>query len=185
MGVRMKVDVNKEKEKMDEVVNTIKDEDIREWTRIMFKNAPEGFWYTPASPSGKYHPPDERLEGGTFRHSIRAFYILSKLCESLQDVYDENDCSMMQSAILLHDICGEFGRNHAELVRIYYEDVGLKAHTDKYPHIMNMIERHMGRWGKTPPKTNMEWLVHYADNIAANAHLIISANGLLNDILDG
>ena len=34
-------------------------------------------------------------------------------------------------------------RNHAELVRIYYEDIGLKEHIDKYPCIMNMIERHM------------------------------------------
>ena len=88
---------------------------------------------------------------------------------------------MMQAAMLLHDVCGEFGRNHAELVRIYYEDIGLKEHIDKYPCIMNMIERHMGRWGKTPPKTNMEWLVHHADNIAANAHLIISANGILKE----
>ena len=64
------------------VIDTIKDEEIRNWTKTMFDNAPDGFWYTPASPSGKYHPPDEKYEGGTFRHSIRAFYILSKLCES-------------------------------------------------------------------------------------------------------
>ena len=175
----MNINIKEEKEIMNRVVNTLKDDDVKEWTKIMFENAPDGFWYTPASPSGKYHPFDERYEGGTFRHSIRAFYILSKLCESLQDEYDDNDCSMMLSAILLHDVCGEFGKHHAELVRVYYEDIGMKEHIDKYPCIMNMIERHMGRWGKTPPRTNMEWLVHYADNIAANTHHIMSANGVL------
>ena len=38
------------------VVNTFKNEDIREFALYCMENLPEYFWSIPASTSGKYHP---------------------------------------------------------------------------------------------------------------------------------
>lgn len=154
-------------------INAIPDEQIRTWTRVAIQNCEPDFWTVPASHTGKYHPEDERLEGGTVIHTKRAYFVLQFLIEAERHWVDENLESQMLSAILLHDICRGEGRYHAEAVLPYYTTKLGEAFVQKYPLIMQMVVRHMGRWGEDKPITRMDQLVHTADNVASKGHTIL------------
>jgi len=153
-------------------IECIPDEDIRAWTLKAFENCPEDFYVVPASSSGKYHPADEKLEGGTAIHIKRAFKVMLVLCDSESDILTREEISILLSAILLHDICRGAGRTHPEAVRPYYAQKLGDAFVEQYPDIMDAIETHMGRWGRHRPDTLLQALVHYADNVASKLHQI-------------
>lgn len=146
--------------------------DIREWTKIALTNAPDIFWIAPASKSGRFHPKDEAQEGGNVRHTQRAFRAMQILCDADADILNEEEISMMLSAILLHDIAKGMGRPHEELVYPYYKTTLGVEFVTQYPEIFELISSHMGRWSNKRPQTKMEFLVHYADNISSKVHII-------------
>jgi hypothetical protein len=152
----------------------IKDEGIREWTRKALEATPEDFWILPPSKTGKYHPRDEFCEGGTIIHSKRTFYATKVLCDSELENLDSFEIDCMLSAALLHDSGKGLPRYHAEIVRPQLrEKMGDEA--EKYPLILECIEAHMGRWGNDIPSNIFERIVHYADNMASKAHILMSS----------
>lgn len=155
----------------DDELAEIKDEEVRKWTRTALENAPDTFWIEPASKSGKYHPKDECAVGGKIIHTKRAFCVMKVLVDSEADRLGDHFVSSCLSAILLHDVCSD-SRTHPDDVYPWYVEKLGQDFADKYPLIMKMIKTHMGRWGKTRPKTMEECLVHYADNIASKLHLM-------------
>ena len=50
-------------------LNMIKSDDIREFAKILINDAPEYFFHVPASSTGKYHPSYALGEGGLARHT--------------------------------------------------------------------------------------------------------------------
>ena len=153
-------------------ISQIPNEDIRNWTRTALINAPDIFWFAPASKTGRYHPKDESKEGGNVRHTQRAFRAMQILCDADADILNEEEISMMLSAILLHDIAKGMGRPHEELVYPYYKTTLGIDFVTQYPESMDMILKHMGRFGNNRPITKMEVLVHFADDIASKVHII-------------
>lgn len=157
-------------------ISQIPDLVIRDWTRTALLMVPQKFWSEPASKTGRFHPKDESLRGGTVRHTKRAFVAMAVLCDSEADRLSKTDISYLLSAILLHDTCkGSKGIPHAEAVYPTLSEKLGNNFVERYPEIMKSIESHMGRWGKRRPTTNLELLVHYADDMASKAHLLMQA----------
>jgi 23S rRNA maturation-related 3'-5' exoribonuclease YhaM len=164
---------------LEDEISQIPNEEIRAWTRTALSSAPELFWVVPASKTKRFHPKDESKEGGNVRHTQRAFRAMQVLCDADADILNEEEISMMLSAILLHDIAKGMGRPHEELVYPYFKTTMGVDFVTQYPDIFDLVASHMGRWSNRRPQTKMEFLVHYADNIASKIHII---SGFDNDM---
>jgi len=156
-------------------VGEIPDEGVRAWTQMAMDNQPEKFQKVISS--DKFHPPDERIEGGNVRHTKRVFETMKLMIAAQPGKFGKLEQSMLLSAALLHDICREKGSGHAREVRPYYKEKLGEEFANKYPQLMNAIESHMGRWavkyGARNPETDVEKWVHFADNIAAHLQNIL------------
>ena len=100
----------------------IKDSKINRFTKeVLDKYAPEYFWIMPSNESGKYHMPDEGVQGGLIIHVKRVVKMANHIMKGigwmghLKDVVNpekQYDYDVVISACLLHDIlkCGFKGR---------------------------------------------------------------------------
>ena len=154
---------------------------VRAFTLYVLSQAPWQFWQK-ASSAGKHHPPDEHGYKGLLIHTIRVVKIGLVICDSAEGRLNPN---IIVSACVLHDIC-RYGMGvvnggtesqysvpeHPELAAELIRRLGgLGGSSDGYvADIANAVETHTGRWGKTAPRNETEWAVHYADCIAANYH---------------
>lgn len=150
---------------------SIPDPVIRSFTQYVLESAPPHFWVKPSS-AGRHHPADEHSSGGLVLHTVRVVRVGLVICKSSSPRLNPNT---IMSACFLHDICRYGGGvqpssysldDHpniaARLVRQLGNGSGFV--TD----ISDAVETHSGRWGKPLPRTEEDWVVHYADCIAAN-----------------
>ena len=80
----------------------IKNEAIREFTRVCLENAPPYFWEVPASSGGKYHPVWASGDGGLVRHSRVTAFVTKELAQAFKLDPDETDAAI--SAAIMHDV---------------------------------------------------------------------------------
>lgn len=164
--------------KLWEVVASIEDIDVMEFTLHLLLVAPASFWTKPAS--RRHHPEDERGECGNLIHTIRVTKAALILC----DIPDITGISrdMVASAALLHDTCrygldGESDRSvpeHAQLVRKLAQRHEV---TCKYAEpIFKMVEGHMGRWGVSAyiPRIDAVSIIHIADCVCARISEVLN-----------
>lgn len=90
------------REKIYSKIAEIKDEGIRRFVTCAFNNSDEDFWYSPSSSSGRYHPPENNIEGGLIIHLLKAFEVGKILCDYYK--VNEKDTDIILAGILLHDI---------------------------------------------------------------------------------
>lgn len=156
-------------------IGSISDRDIRLLTEEVLRKVPPYFWTLPASSSGKYHPPRERAAYGLVYHTKEVARISCLVWES----YVGTSLNEVRSAALLHDV-GRYGlaREHSPHSLVKHPDIaadlilevattlGLKP--DGFAsRISYAVRSHMGRWGKVKPLSDLDWIVHLADNIAS------------------
>ena len=166
------------KDELYSLIDHIPDPVTRSFTVYVLSQAPWHFWQKPSS-AGKYHPKDEHGFEGLLIHTIRVINIGLVICGSAQGRLDPN---VILPACFLHDIC-RYGSGvvhggkdydfstpeHPELAAGLIRKLG--GDSDGYvSDIANAVETHTGRWGKTAPRNETEWAVHYADCIAAKIH---------------
>jgi hypothetical protein len=159
------------------------------------KNAPDYFFYVPASSSGKYHPKSSLGLAGLVRHVKSVFLISEELLNhKLYSPFTPVEKDMIRVAVLLHD-CLKQGlegthtvAEHPLLVREALHPVKGKVFTDdmnstlmvkdmeeKWNLICTMIETHMGIWNTDKegneimdiPKTKAQLHVHMCDYLAS------------------
>lgn len=175
---------------LNDLVDAIPHEGLRELTRHTLLAAPSAFWQAPASTGGKYHHADERLQGGLVLHTRRVY----RVAEHLLRMYGVQPHAPMYSiclaAALLHDCCkvmtiGEHSRfDHpllaAELTRHTAELMEYSVSPHLLADLCAAIESHMGRWRSShhapgillpEPNSATAWLVHQADYIASRADI--------------
>ncbi len=139
-------------------INEIKDVAIKEFIREALDNAPEEFWHSPCSGSGKYHPPENQGDEGVVRHLYKCGKIALELCRffGLENPYDKD---VVFAGAILHDIKknGEpwepsTSLEHAIVGADYLKQFDLyePAKTD----ITNCVRYHMGRWSS--PESELE-----------------------------
>lgn len=80
----------------------IQDAEIREFAREVLDNVPEGFWKTPCSGTGKYHPLENQGEAGLIRHLIKCIYVAEDLCRYFN--LSQEDKDIVLAGTILHDI---------------------------------------------------------------------------------
>jgi len=157
-------------------VDSIEDEEIKNFTKVLLSKAPPQFWYGRAS--REHHPPDERGQYGNLIHTIRTVKLVSMMLESC----DARPiiCDIVTSATVLHDLCRnglEWENEHSvpehpHLVRELAESHSISCgHSET---IFGLIETHMGRWGDPPhiPSVSYSGIIHLADMISARAEQV-------------
>lgn len=160
-------------------ITLIEDEFVRTFTEAVLQKVPKYFWTLPASSTGKYHPPIERGPYGLVWHTKAVCKVGKILLSSKPEI----DSSCALSAMILHDV-GRYGleekhssyslNNHpdvaADLIKSLIDPNTDITHENyiRVDKIAQAVRSHMGRWGKTLPQSELDWIVHLADNVAAS-----------------
>jgi len=150
------------------MIGNITDPLLSTLTMVALQEAPAHFWHKPSS-AGNHHPSDEHGEGGLSLHSLRVARICWVLCQSRPELNPD----VILSAGILHDI-GRYGLGEAPTQYSLpdHPDIGARflreLGSEMIEEVACAVETHTGRWGKILPRNETEWLVHYADCIAAN-----------------
>lgn len=178
-------------------INRIMDQGIRFFTRAMLLAAGAEFWEAPASTSGKHHPPDEHSTGGNVLHTLRVCRLVRIMCDSQDRDQMERDVAM--AAALLHDLCKNVvwadGSYHYDVMHPYMVDrMFMRVRAEEDPdtatqqsttllceesftfEILRAIRCHLGPWSPIPetfPAAALEWVLHFADNIASKLHEVV------------
>lgn len=185
----------------DSILNKIKRDDIRTYTRAWLHAAPEYIFDVAASSSGKYHPAIDLGTGGLKRHLINVAQMVIWLTEPecVRERFVDDEIDIMIAAALLHDCLksgwqedyekSKYTRfDHPRLMATMLRCENTMA--EKLPqHIVDMIadcvETHMGEWindkyGNSEPlkkpTTEMQKIVHLADYLASRRDLSIVRN---------
>lgn len=187
-----------------EEIDLIQDPMIASFVRSMLLKA-HIFWEIPSSFSGRYHPPDEREEGGNVLHTKRVVRTAEILCESYGlGTFDKN---LIFAACILHDLTkgvlwpGEelpsydpmhpytvdrafHAARNMDIMNSETESSVLSINDEYVQQILRLIRCHMGPWSPIPetiPTTIEEMIVHLADNIACKLHVIVDGDEIIEE----
>jgi hypothetical protein len=159
-------------------VDAIYDDEIRESVIDYFLHCcPDYFWERPASATGKYHPPDESGDHGTWLHTKRVFATYSNLSESYAEmqIITEHDRNCGKAAALIHDTFNYGWPSDNRDMTTSKHDViasSVAAYVGDLPEeTVHLVHSHMGPWGegKTPVDEH-ERLFHLSDMSAADSN---------------
>lgn len=187
-------------------IELISSEEIKAFVRSVLLKS-EIFWEIPASFSSEFHPPDEHNRGGNVLHTKRVVRLAEILCDSYSLSDSEKD--LIIAAALLHDITkgiasenegqfhydpmhpytvNSFVTECIEYDKSYANDNNsstLFIAEEDLQTILRLIRCHLGPWSPVPetiPITYMDYILHMADNVAANIYNVISDSELVNPI---
>ena len=178
------------------ILETIVNDDIREFAFELVNGLPEYIWHVGASSTGKYHPEYSLGEGGLMRHQIAVVRFLNFFFELEQynSQFTSREMDLMRIAGLVHD-----GRKSGEQVdyeRSKYTKFdhpiqmanvirsfdGKYLTHDEIEFVANCIESHMGQWN-VDKKSNLELpkptskyqhFIHLADYLASRKDLTMA-----------
>jgi hypothetical protein len=178
------------------ILETIVNEDIREFAEVLVDGLPNYIWEVGASSTGKYHPQYSLGEGGLMRHQIAVVRFLNFFFELEQynSKFSSREMDLMRVACLVHDgrKSGEQADyEHSKFTRFEhpvlmanvvrsYDGQYLKHH--EIECIASCIESHMGQWNTDKkssnvlpkPKNEHQCLIHLADYLASRKDLTMA-----------
>ena len=166
----------------DRVEAMISEKDIRALTLEMMKSADQGFWASPSSISGKYHPKDERRKWGRILHVLRVVKTADHLARAFELNGWERDVFL--AAMFVHD-CGipvDVKPHSSEI-----HDTRLREITDhlrggqlSYFTIIAIVEAHGGQWSTKEMswkyRGKMEELGHIADFLSSREDILVDVS---------
>ena len=182
-----------------QILNTIVNDDIREFAKVLVEGLPDYMWHVGASSTGKYHPAYSLGDGGLMRHSIAVVRLLNFFFELEQynTRFTSREIDLMRVAGLVHDgrKSGEQSDyekskftnfNHpVQMANVIRSFDGQYLNHDEIEFIANCIESHMGQWntdkkskGVLPkPIHEYQCFVHLADYLASRKDLTMAFEG--------
>ena len=92
------------KKDFSDCLKLIENKEIRRFARKALRKADPKFWTAPCSSSGKYHPPEDQVEGGVIVHSRKAVQVVIELFKFF-DIQNQLTKDKLITATILHDIC--------------------------------------------------------------------------------
>ena len=178
------------------ILETIVNEDIREFAKILVEELPAYIWEVGASSTGKYHPKYSLGIGGLMRHQIAVVRFLNYFfdLEQYNTKFTAREMDLMRVAGLVHD-----GRKSGD--QVSYEKSkftkfdhpiqmanairrfdGKYLNHDEIELIASCIESHMGQWNidrksgevLEKPTSNYQHFVHLADYLASRKDLTMA-----------
>lgn len=157
-------------------IELIVDEDTRLFTSRAVLAAPGKYWIRPSATHEGHHPDDEHGTWGNLIHVKRVIIIAQMFAEASNAPQYQKD--FLYGGSIIHDI-GKYGidgdsdkivDNHPDAVRLICKNIEpCRASSN----IFRVAETHMGKWGVTPVKNELEQLGHYSDYIASRTEIHI------------
>jgi|AntAceMinimDraft_10_1070366.scaffolds.fasta_scaffold09298_3 hypothetical protein len=152
---------------MQEYINKIKSNKIKEMTQLAVDNLPEYFYTKPASSTGKYHMKITNVEGGLKIHTQICVEILLQYYNIIPLSDFEKDIGI--SAMILHD-SKKYGegekytkKNHDDLAAKWLSELW-KGDFEGKSEIINAVKSHNGKWSTSrQPKSKIDKLVFWSD----------------------
>lgn len=174
------------------VLDTIENEDIKEFAVALLDELPEYIWTVPASSTGKYHPAYSLGDGGLMRHQIAVVRFLNFFFELEQygSKLTSREMDLMRVAGLVHDgmksgTQEQFEKSkytkfeHPMLMAIKVRECTDYLPLNELELIADVISKHMGQWNTdkkssiTLPKPSDKFsrMLHVADYLASRKSL--------------
>lgn len=178
------------------ILDTIVNDDIREFAKVLVEGLPTYIWEVPASSTGKYHPQYSLGDGGLMRHQMAVVRFLNFFfdLEQYNSKFTSREMDLMRVAGLVHDgrKSGEQSDyEHSKFTRFEhpilmanvvrsYDGQYLKHH--EIECIASCMESHMGQWNTDKKSSNVlnkpenihQQLVHLADYLASRKDLTMA-----------
>ena len=178
------------------ILDTIVNDDIREFAKVLVEGLPPYIWEVGASSTGKYHPAYSLGEGGLMRHQIAVVRFLNYFFELEQynTLFSSREMDLMRVAGLVHD-----GRKSGEqsdyerskftkfdhpiqMANVVRDYDGKYLNHDELEFIAHCIASHMGQWNTDKkssivldkPKDGYQFFVHLADYLASRKDLTMA-----------
>lgn len=166
-------------------LNMIQDADIRHLVMKYLDKAPDYFWTTPASSTGKYHPSYALGDGGLLRHTKACCRIAYELFrnETVQN-FTQEDKDLVITTLILHDTCklgipaGKYTvTEHPLLITKVFEMLDMNDQEKQWAaQIIQLNAGHMGQWDfdyrskkvvLPRPKARLERFIHMVDYLGS------------------
>ena len=182
------------------ILDTIVNDDIREFAKVLVEGLPPYIWEVGASSTGKYHPAYSLGVGGLMRHQIAVVRFLNYFFELEQynTKFTSREIDLMRVAGLVHDArkSGEqadYERSKftkfdhpiqmANVIRSYN---GKYLNHNELEFIAHCIESHMGQWCSDrkssvvlpKPMDEYQYFVHLADYLASRKDLTMAFDNI-------
>lgn len=178
------------------ILNTIVNDDIREFAKVLVEGLPDYIWHVGASSTGKYHPAYSLGEGGLMRHQIAVVRFLNFFFELEQynTHFTSRQMDLMRVAGLVHD--GRKSGEQSDYERSKYTKFnhpiqmanvvrgfdGQYLNHDELEFMAHCIESHMGQWNTDrkssvvldKPTDVYQHFVHLADYLASRKDLTMA-----------
>ena len=177
-------------------LETIVNEDIRQFATQLLEDAPDYFFIVPASSTGKYHPAISLGDGGLMRHTkaVVRFFNHIMAIEQNCSMFTDRQIDLGRVACLIHDINksgdaktyeekSDGGKkkvftvpDHPLLAAKYVLSYdGKYLNNEELKYIALAVGSHMGQWNTDKnssvvlpkPTTDMQKIVHLADYLAS------------------
>lgn len=177
------------------IIETIVNEDIREFATVLVEGLPNYIWEVGASSTGKYHPQYSLGVGGLMRHQIAVVRFLNYFFELEQyATIGSRKFDLMRVAGLVHD--GRKSGEQADYEKSKYTKFdhpiqmanvirsydGQYLNHDEIEFIAHCIESHMGQWCSDKKSSTVlpkpldvyQHFVHLADYLASRKDLTMA-----------
>ena len=178
------------------ILNTIINDDIREFAKVLVEGLPSYIWEVGASSTGKYHPTYSLGQFGLMRHQIAVVRFLNYFFELEQynTKFTNREMDLMRVAGLVHD-----GRKSGEQVdyerskftkfdhpiqmaNVIRSYDGQYLNHDEIEFVAHCIESHMGSWNTDRKSSTVlpkpldvyQHFVHLADYLASRKDLTMA-----------
>lgn len=182
------------------ILNTIVNDDIREFAKVLVEGLPDYIWHVGASSTGKYHPTYSLGEGGLMRHQIAVVRFLNHFftLEQYNTKFTSREIDLMRVAGLIHDGLksgSQFDYDKSKYtkfdhpIRMANEILsydGRYLNHNELEFIAHCVESHMGQWSTDKqsstvlpkPQDEAQYLVHLADYLASRKDLIMAFDNM-------
>lgn len=178
-----------------EELQTICNDNVREYTQQVLERVNDKFFHAPASSSGKYHPKYTLGDGGLYRHTRAAVKIANSLLETTTfNNFASIQCDYIRAALILHDTCKsgiDWTSEHTcfehpafacDLIFDTLKDNSNESEQEYQMNVTRLIACHMGEWNtskystmKLPvPISDDEIFVHLCDYLASRKFIEIN-----------
>lgn len=177
-------------------LQNIQSDDVRRFVAACLNEAPDYFFFLPASSTGKYHPGFALGEGGLVRHTKAAVRIAADLmalkCGGV--VFSDETKDEILAALILHDTVKKehpedryASAKHPVFAAKMILNVQERTGFDYWRacRISEMVARHMGEWTKdwkskkqilNEPVTAAEQFVHMCDFLASRKYIEVKTD---------